>query len=215
MKTTLVLSSIILMCLLSGCSDSGSNNVSTPVDPPNMPTGLAVLETGFTSLTLSWDACDGATSYKLYRSTSASGTYTEVYSGAAEECVDGSLGYAATYYYQVSACNSGGESDPCVSVSGTTDTPAGFTVTGSPSGSVDYTYNYLDIFNGKPRYQSDPVGLWIVVPSAGDQAGMWVFHDQIEGINLYYHTGVSDYPPSSGWGSIPSGLRTTILLTPF
>lgn len=215
MRTTLVLSSIVLMCLLSGCSDSDSNNVTTPVDPPNMPTGLAVLETGVTSLTLSWDICDGATGYKLYRSTSASGTYTEVYSGAAAGFVDNGLGYAATYYYQVSARNSGGESDPCASVSGTTDTPAGFTVTGSPSGSVDYTFNYLDVFNGKPRYQSDPVGLWIVVPSAGDQAGLWVFYDQIEGINLYYHAGVWDYPPSAGWSSVSGGTRTTIVLTPF
>ena len=180
-----------------------------------MPTGLAVVETGFTSLTLSWDDCSGATGYKLYRSTSASGSYTEVYSGAVEDYVDGNLGYAVTYYYQVSAVNSGGESTRCASVSGTTDTPAGFTVTGSPSGSVDYTYNYLDVFNGKPRYQSDPIGLWIVVPSAGDQAGLWVFHDQIEGINLYYHAGDSDYPPSAGWSSVLGGTRTNILLTPF
>lgn len=216
MRTTLVLSLIVLMCMLSGCSDSDSNNnVTTPVDPPDMPTGLAVLQTGFTSLTLSWDICDGATGYKLYRSTSAAGPYTEVYSGAAAGFVDDGLGYAATYYYQASAHNSGGESDPCVSVSGTTNTPAGFTVTGSPSGSVDYTFNYLDVFNGKPRYQSNPVGLWIVVPTGGAQAGMWVFYDQIEGINLYYHAGDWDYPPSSGWGSVPSGLRTMILLTPF
>jgi hypothetical protein len=215
MRTTLILSSIVLICLLSGCSDSDSDNGTAPVNAPDTPTGLDVLETGLTSLTLSWDICDGVTGYKLYRSTSASGSYTEVYSGAAEEFVDGGLGYAATYYYQVSARNSGGESDRCAAVSGTTDTPVGFTVTGSPSGAVDYTFNYLDIFNGKPRYQSDPIGLWIVVPPAGDQAGLWVFYDQIEGINLYYHAGVSDYPPSTGWGSVSGGTRTTILLTPF
>jgi hypothetical protein len=203
------------MCLLSGCSDSDSDNGTAPVSAPDTPTGLAVLETGLTSLTLSWDICDGATGYKLYRSTSASGTYTEVYSGAAEEFLDSSLGYAATYYYQVSAENSGGESDPCAAVSGTTDTPAGFTVTGSPSGAVDYTFNYLDVFNGKPRYQSNPIGLWIVVPSGGDQAGLWVFYDQIEGINLYYHAGVSDYPPPASWFSVSGGIRTNMLLTPF
>jgi hypothetical protein len=215
MRTTLILSSVLLVCLLSGCSDSDSDNGIAPVNAPGTPTGLAVTETGFTSLTLSWDNCSGATGYKLYRSTSASGSYTEVYSGEAENYADGGLGYETTYYYQVSAANSGGESDPCASVSGTTDTPVGFTVTGSPSGSVDYTFNYLDDFNGKPRYQSDPIGLWIVVPSAGDQAGLWVFYDQIEGINLYYHAGDSDYPPSMGWGWVSSGTRTNILLTPF
>ena len=215
MRTTLILSSIFLMCLLSGCSDSDSDNGTAPVSAPEMPTGLAAVETGLTSLTLSWDICDGATGYKLYRSTSASGTYTEVYSGAAAGFLDSGLGYAETYYYQVSAGNSGGESDPCAAVSGTTDTPAGFTVTGSPSGSVDYTFNYLDVFNGKPRYQSNPIGLWIVVPSGGAQSGMWVFYDQIEGNNLYYHTGASDYPASVGWSSVVGGSRTNILLTPF
>lgn len=215
MRTTLILSSIVLMSLLSGCSDSDSDNGTAPVTAPGTPTGLAVIETGFTSLTLTWDTSNGATGYKLYRSTSASGSYTEVYSGAAEDYVDSDLGYAATYYYRVSAVNSGGESAPCASESGTTDTPAGFTVSGSPSGSVDYTFNYLNVFNGKPRYQSDPIGLWIVVPSSGDQAGLWVFYDQIEGINLYYHAGVSDYPPSAGWSTVYGGTETNIVLTPF
>jgi hypothetical protein len=203
------------MFLLSGCSESESDNGTAPVSAPDTPTGLAVLETGLTSLTLSWDICSGATGYTLYRSTSASGTYTEVYSGAVAGFLDSGLGYAATYYYQVSAGNSGGESDPCAVVNGTTDTPTGFTVTGSPSGAVDYTFNYLDVFNGKPRYQSNPIGLWIVVPSSGDQAGSWVFYDQIEGMNLYYHAGVSDYPPSAGWNAVYGGTSTNTLLTPF
>jgi len=215
MKTTIIVTSLVLMCLLSGCSDSDSDNGTAPRSVPDTPLGLAVTGTGLTSLTLSWDASDDATVYKLYRSESASGSYTEVYSGSAAGFLDDGLVYAATYYYQVSAGNSDGESDPSAAVSGTTDTPDGFTVTGSPSGSVDYTFNYLDQFNGKPRYQSNPIGLYIVVPSSGAQAGLWCFYDQIEGMNLYYHPTVSDYPSPTGWRAVYGDIGTSILLTPF
>ena len=215
MRITLILTSIVLICLLTGCSDSDSDNGTAPVSTPDTPIGLAVTATGLTSLTLSWDTCNDATGYKLHRSTSADGTYTEIYSGAAAGFVDNGRGYAETYYYQVGAGNSGGESGLCDAVSGTTDTPAGFTVTGSPSGAVDYTFNYFDVFNGKPRYQSNPVGLWINVPSGGDQAGLWVFYDQIEQMTLYYHAVTSDFPASAGWRVVLDDTGTNILLTPF
>ena len=206
---------VVLIFLLSGCSDSDSDSGTTPASIPDTPTGLAVTGTGLTSLTLSWDTVDDATSYKLYRSQTETGGYSEVYSGAAAGYLDDALVYARTYYYQVSASNSGGESDPSTAVNGTTDIPDGFVVTGSPSGQVDYTFNYLDDFNGHPRYQSDPIGLWIVVPSGGDEAGLWVFYDQIEGMNLYYTAITPDYPPPTGWYSVYGDTRTYITLTPF
>ncbi len=215
MRTKINVLFVVLMFLLSGCSDSDSDNGAAPVSIPDTPSGLSVTGTGLTNLTLSWDVSDNATSYELYRSESVSGGYSEVYSGAAAGFLDEDLVYATTYYYQVSAANSAGESDPSTAASGTTDTPDGFTVTGSPSGHVDYTFNYLDDFNGKPRYQSVPIGLWIVVPSSGDQAGLWCFYDQIEGMNLYYHSTVSDYPPPTGWRAVLGDTETSILLTPF
>jgi hypothetical protein len=204
-----------MLLLLWGCSEEDSDSGTNPVDAPDTPTGLAVAGTELTSLTLSWDVVDDATAYKLYRSETELGTYSEVYSGAAAGYLDDDLVYATTYYYQVTASNSGGESDHSAAVNGTTDIPDGFTVTGSPSGHVDYTFDYLDDFNGKPRYQSDPIGLWIVVPTGGDQAGLWVFYDQIEGMNLYYHQTASDYPPPTGWRTVLGDTETSILLTPF
>lgn len=211
----IIVSAITLLFLLFGCSEDDSDSGTTPASIPETPTGLSVTGTELTSLTLSWDVVDDATSYTLYRSETVSGGYSEVYSGAAAGFMDDVLLYATTYYYQVSAGNSAGESDPSTAVSGTTDIPDGFIVTGSPSGNVDYTFNYYDIFNGKPRYQSDPFGLWIVVPPAGDQAGLWCFNDQIEGMNLYYHPTVSDYPPPTGWRRVYDDAATSILLTPF
>jgi hypothetical protein len=215
MRTKIIVSSLVMLLLLWGCSEEDSDSGTNPVDAPDTPTGLAVTGTGLTSLTLSWDVVDDATAYKLYRSETELGSYSEVYSGAAAGYQDDGLVYATTYYYEVSASNSGGESDPSATVNGTTDIPDGFTVTGSPSGAVDYTFNYYDDFNGKPRYQSDPIGLWIVVPTGGDEAGLWVFYDQIEGMNLYYHQTASDYPPPTGWRTVLGDTETSILLTPF
>ena len=215
MKITVIVSLIVLMCLLSGCSDSDSDNGTAPATAPDTPAGLSVTDTGLASLTLSWDASDDATEYNLYRSESASGIFHLRYPGAATEYADYSLTCGTTYYYQVSAENSTGESDRSAAVNGTTGIPSGYTVTGSPSGSVDYTFNYLNEVNGKPHYVSDPAGLNIMVSSSGDQAGMWVFYDQIEGINLYYNTTDSDYPPPSGYLAVYGDSRTSIHLTPF
>lgn len=215
MKHLIVVSSIFLMCLLSGCSDSDNDNGTAPVAAPTAPSGLTVISEDFTSLTLSWNASNNATGYRLYRSESASGDFTQVYSGASTEFLNTDLSYVSTYYYRVCATNSAGESDPSGTVNGTTETPAGFTVTGSPAGSVDYTFNYVGDFNGKPHYQSDPIGLNIIVPISGDQAGEWCINDQIEGINVFYHPTVSNYPSQTGWRSVLGDVETSILLTPF
>lgn len=215
MKIKFFVTAMLAISLLAGCSDS--DNGSAPALTPDAPAGLAVTATGLTSLTLGWNVSSGATSYTLYRALSPSGNYTAVYSGAANGFVDSDLVYATSYDYKVCATNSAGESDPSSVVTGTTDLPSGFIVTNSPSARVDYTFNYLDEFNGHHRYQSDPVGLWIVVPVSGDQAGKWIFYDQIEGINLYYNSAadLSDYPPPTGWSAVLGNTRTMILLTPF
>ncbi len=215
MRRKIIFATIALLFVISACSEDDSDSGTNPVNAPDTPTGLAVTGTGLTSLTLSWDVVDDATAYKLYRSETESGGYSEVYSGAAAGYLDDNLVYARTYYYQVSASNSGGESDPSTAVNGTTDIPDGFVVTNSPSGRVDYTFNYLDDFNGHPRYQSDPIGLWIAVPVSGDQAGLWCFVDQIETVEIYYSVIDSDYPPPQGWYSVLGDTRTSILLTPF
>ncbi len=213
MRIAVILTSIVLMCLLSGCSDSDTG--TNPASAPDTPAGLTITDTGLASMTLSWDASDDATEYNLYRSESASGVFHLVYPGAATEFVDYNLVCGTTYYYQVSAENSTGESDRSAAVNGTTGIPAGYTVTGSPSEAVDYTFNYLDDFNGHPRYQSDPAGFWIVVPISGDQAGLWCFYEYIEGMNLFYSTAASDYPYPSGWYTVYGDVRTSIHLTPF
>ncbi|HSG27205.1 MAG TPA: fibronectin type III domain-containing protein, partial [Candidatus Krumholzibacterium sp.] len=179
--------------------------------------GLSVGTFGLTMVTLTWGPVSGATSYRLYRALSGTGSFVQVYNEESNGYVDIGVTYATAYDYRVTAVNSAGESEPSPIVSCTTETPSGFEVTGSTDAVVDYTFNYLNDFNSHPRYESVPVGLWIVVPSSGPQAGKWTFNDHIEGINLFYHpeASLSDYPPATGWRAVLGDTETSILLTPF
>lgn len=124
-----------VLLALSGCSLGGVTNGSSP----STPTGLAVSGSAATSLTISWSSVSGATSYDLYRSTSASGSYSSVETGSATSYSDTSLSANTTYYYEVSASNSSGSSSKSGDVSGTT-LPYQTLSTGSTYsyGSADY-----------------------------------------------------------------------------
>jgi fibronectin type 3 domain-containing protein len=65
--------------------------------------GLHVVSTTANSASLSWNKGIGATSYTLYRSTSADGTYAPVYQGAATNFTDSGIDPAVRFYYKVTS----------------------------------------------------------------------------------------------------------------
>ena len=77
-----------------------------PSGPP-APTLLAPLVAD-RQVSLSWTASTGATSYKVYRSTS-SGAETYLITSSTTNCTDSGLVNGTTYYYEVTAVNSGGQ----------------------------------------------------------------------------------------------------------
>jgi hypothetical protein len=77
-------------------------SATTSVVQVSAPTGLNATNIAHTSMTLTWDAVPGATAYTLQRSISLAGTYTAVYTGAANEYRDEGLASGLTYYYKVS-----------------------------------------------------------------------------------------------------------------
>ena len=96
---------------------NGTNSVKSaevsamPQNPsvPATPTGLTAIP-GYGQVSLSWTGSSGATNYNVKRSTTSSGTYTTVTNTATTSVVNTGLANGTTYYFEVSALNTSGES---------------------------------------------------------------------------------------------------------
>jgi fibronectin type 3 domain-containing protein len=96
--------------LFPSCGGSGSNGRGGGgTQSPSAPTGLQATA-GNAQVSLSWTAGSGATSYNVKRSTTSGSGYATISSPAATNYADTNLTNGTTYYYVVSAVNSGGES---------------------------------------------------------------------------------------------------------
>ena len=85
-----------------------------------VPTGLVIVP-GQTTASLTWTTVSTATSYRVYRGTSATGPWTLVASPTVALYTDTGLTPNTTYWYTVASVNSGGvESGKCPAVSTTT-----------------------------------------------------------------------------------------------
>lgn len=149
----------VVSAVNSGGESNNSTQVSaTPVAaPPATPTDLTA-EADNAQAILSWDASFGATSYNVKRSTTSGGPYTTVGSPTTNTYTNSGLTNGTTYYYVVSAVNSGGESANSSELDVTPNTVADFTTSISPAsqtvtqgGNATYTVTVTAIngFTGK------------------------------------------------------------------
>lgn len=76
---------------------------------PATPTGLSAIPGNARAL-LDWNTVSGATSYQVKRTTSSGGPYTTVANPTTSDYIDTGLTNGTTYYYVVSAVNTGGQS---------------------------------------------------------------------------------------------------------
>jgi len=103
---------------------SGSNYAiwtkSSGGSAPSAPTGVSANATSSSSITISWNAVSGATSYTVYRSTSRSGSFSSVGTTSSTSFTNTGLSANTTYYYKVTASNSYGTSGYSSTVSAKT-----------------------------------------------------------------------------------------------
>lgn len=106
--------------ILQSCGGSGSSSGGgdQQVAPPAAPTGLAATA-GNAQVALTWNASSGATSYNVKRGTATGGPYPTVFPSTTSSYTDTTAVNGTTYYYVVSAVNSGGESANASEVSAT------------------------------------------------------------------------------------------------
>jgi cellulose 1,4-beta-cellobiosidase len=119
----------------SGSSANSAQVLATPVAPVlAAPTGLTATA-GNASVTLTWTAVPGATSYSVKRSTVSGGPYAALATTSAATLTDASVTNGTTYYYVVAASNASRTSAYSSQVSATPVASIAFTssATGSPS----------------------------------------------------------------------------------
>lgn len=97
----------------------------TPLAIPVAPTGLTT-SGGDRTITLSWPAVAGATSYNVYRGTTTNGQATTPIAAdvTATTFQDTGLTNGTTYYYKLTAKNASGEGARSAAVAGTPVSPA-------------------------------------------------------------------------------------------
>ncbi len=129
---------------------------SATLPAPSTPGGLAA-NPGASEVSLSWAPENGASSYNVKRSLTAGGPYTTIASAKYSFYKDTDVINGTTYYYVVTALNSGGESansnevpaEPNVAVAQYTSTPP--PIDGSSSAVWDsaptYTYQHVNLGN--------------------------------------------------------------------
>lgn len=89
---------------------SNAVSATTAISVPSTPANPRATASSATSISISYSASTGATSYKIYSSLNSSGTFALVTSVAATTYIHTSLKSGTTYYYKVSAANVSGES---------------------------------------------------------------------------------------------------------
>lgn len=97
----------------NGSGQSQGFTVSNPTPPPSTPTGLTASTrsvTGTVVADLSWNTSSGASSYKIFRSTTSGSGYSHINSTSSTSFTDTSIFANITYYYVVTAVGAGGES---------------------------------------------------------------------------------------------------------
>jgi filamentous hemagglutinin family protein len=111
---------------------SSAEAAATPHLPIPAPSGLtAMVATG--TVSLSWTASAGATSYTVYRSLASGTNYFAIATGVISTSFkDNTVSNGVAYFYTVTAVNADGESSFSNEVSGTPlAAPSGVTATGS------------------------------------------------------------------------------------
>ncbi|MDR0421727.1 MAG: hypothetical protein LBH72_01790 [Proteiniphilum sp.] len=165
---------------------------------PTAPTGVTVSNEGdalIPMIAIRWNIVSNATTYKVYRSTSASGSYSQIGTSSVNVLVDGNP-REGTSYYKVKAVNSTGESDysnyasveykandvsPCpvtygnCTVSGATMTLRWTVSTGTGCGKP--TKAYLRVRNPQSGQYVDLETLSGTATSASFSYGMWINSD--------------------------------------
>ena len=133
MRTFIQLACLLLVLAVAGCTETLPSAQQPEVDAgvgdgaaPSTPSGLSVASVSSSALSVSWSGASGASSYQVFRDTSASGAFSDkVYDSNGTSFMDTGLSASTTYYYRAQATNASGSSALSEAASGTTGAATG------------------------------------------------------------------------------------------
>ncbi len=140
---------------LQGAALSGGSPAAPPAAPPSSPTGVGASDgTSPSTVVVTWSAPSGASSYTVYRSTSAGAQGTALGPASGTSFSDTTVTAGVVYFYSVTATGPGGTSAASAQDSGFAAlppaAPTGVTASdGTSPASVTVTW---DAVNGAATY---------------------------------------------------------------
>jgi hypothetical protein len=200
-----------LVVFVTASTQAPSVAAAGPVAPPGYVTARVL---SATSIHVSWGTSASTTAYRLSRSTTPGGPYTQVTTTSALEYVDEGLAPATRYHYVVQAVSGRKVSAYSVEASAMTSFTAPTGVrTSSTETTADISWEPV---SGAVRYEVvryDPGGAEIVTPTAGTS----VRHTDLR-LGAWYSYRVRAVAANGATGTAPSvrlitGLATTTTLT--
>jgi fibronectin type 3 domain-containing protein/NAD-dependent dihydropyrimidine dehydrogenase PreA subunit len=137
---------------------SSTTSATTGVSAPGVPSGVTAKAASSTSITVTWTAVSGASSYIIFGGTSSS-SLAQVGTSTSASFTQTGLAAATTYYYAVASVNAGGTSEKSTTTSAATSTdapssPTGLTATAASSTSITVKFNAVTGATGYKLYWS-------------------------------------------------------------
>jgi fibronectin type 3 domain-containing protein len=151
-----------------GAGGEGALSTSTSaMTLPNTPAEVSASPVSSSSIQITWNTVDGASYYKVYRSTS-DGDYTFINDSSTASYTDTSLSSNTRYYYKVSAYGSGGESALSAFTSALTvpDAPTGLSVSALSSSSIQITWDAITGTSYYKVYRSTYDGDYVFIDNS-------------------------------------------------
>lgn len=184
----------------AGCSSP------VPPSPSAAPNGSSRID-------VSWAAVSGATSYKVFRSTTAGGPYTQVGSPAASPYADTSVTAYTAYYYvvrSVGACESADSIETSATALGSLGAPAGLAATLAGGPGVSLSWNAVNGAVSYRVYRSTNNVAWSLVGSPTGSA--YQDNGVATGTAYLYKVRAVD-PASHEYGDSNKALATLVFFT--
>jgi len=200
----------------NGVGESSKSRYCPATTILNAPTNISANVLSSSSVTVSWSSVSGATGYRVYRSTSFSGSYFQVGNGTSSTSyTDNNVSPGTTYYYTVSAYNSNVESSRSSSISATTipNAPSGVSASSSSSSSVTVNWPSVNGAAGYRVYRSMSVsGSYSQVGTTSSSYTSYTDNNVSPGTTYYYKVSAYNNTGESLQSSYASA--TTILNAP-